>query len=53
MGQDGRGRPLLVAGTFYGRDNITRFLARVPTAAIPWNLYTLIEATKAANNGRV
>lgn len=36
MAQDARGRP-----TFYGRQDIARFLARVPVSAIPWREYTL------------
>src|ERR1700722_17816011 len=31
MAQDGRGRP-----TYYGRQDISRFLANVPVEAIPW-----------------
>ncbi len=36
MAQDHRGRP-----TYYGRKDISNFLARVPTHAIPWREYTL------------
>lgn len=36
MAQDARGR-----ATYYGRPDITRFLARVPVGAIPWREYTL------------
>jgi len=36
MAQDGRGRP-----TYYGRPDISRFLAGVPMEAIPWREYTL------------
>jgi hypothetical protein len=36
MGEDGQGRP-----TYYGRSDITRFLARVHKSAIPWKRYTL------------
>lgn len=35
MAQDGRGRP-----TYFGRDDLTRFLARLPLRAIPWKRYT-------------
>jgi hypothetical protein len=36
MAQDGRGCP-----TFYGRQDIARFLSRVPLSAIPWREYTI------------
>lgn len=36
MAQDHHGRP-----TYYGRPDISRFLARVPVGAIPWREYTL------------
>jgi hypothetical protein len=36
MSQDSRGRP-----TYYGRDDIARFLASVPLRAIPWREYTI------------
>jgi hypothetical protein len=36
MAQDGRGRP-----SYYGRSDISGFLARVPVNAIPWKRYTL------------
>jgi hypothetical protein len=36
MAQDGSGRP-----TYYGRQDISRFLANVPMRAIPWREYTL------------
>jgi hypothetical protein len=36
MAQDGRGVP-----TYYGRPDISRFLASVPLRAIPWREYTL------------
>ncbi len=36
MSQDLRGRP-----TYYGRDDIARFLASVPLRAIPWREYTI------------
>jgi hypothetical protein len=36
MGEDGAGRV-----TYYGRQDITRFLTRVPKAAIPWKTYTI------------
>jgi hypothetical protein len=36
MAQDHRGRP-----TYYGRADISRFLARVPIRTIPWREYTL------------
>jgi hypothetical protein len=36
MAQDGSGRP-----TYYGRHDISRFLASVPMRAIPWREYTL------------
>lgn len=35
MAQDSRGR-----ATFYGRADLTRFLARVPLRAIPWKRYS-------------
>lgn len=36
MAQDGRGRP-----TYYGRQDIARFLSGVPLQAIPWREYTI------------
>jgi hypothetical protein len=36
MAQDSAGRP-----TYYGRKDISRFLATVPMRAIPWREYTL------------
>lgn len=36
MAQDSRGQ-----ATYYGRDDIARFLANVPLSAIPWREYTL------------
>ena len=36
MSQDIRGR-----ATYFGRRDISNFLARVPTSAIPWKRYTL------------
>ena len=36
MAQDHRGRP-----TYYGRRDISRFLASVPVQAIPWREYAL------------
>jgi hypothetical protein len=36
MAQDSSGRP-----TYYGRQDISRFLASVPLRAIPWREYTL------------
>lgn len=36
MAQDSRGR-----ATYYGRQDISRFLASVPLHAIPWREYTL------------
>lgn len=35
MAQDHNGR-----ATYYGRQDISRFLSRVPTRAIPWREYT-------------
>jgi hypothetical protein len=35
MAQDHSGRP-----TYYGREDISRFLSRVPLRAIPWREYT-------------
>lgn len=35
MAQDSRGIP-----TYYGRNDIVRFLASVPMEAIPWKRYT-------------
>jgi hypothetical protein len=35
MSQDGRGRP-----TYWGRQDIVRFLARVPVAALPWRRFS-------------
>jgi len=36
MAQDSRGR-----ASYYGRDDISRFLSRTPLRAIPWKRYTL------------
>jgi hypothetical protein len=36
MAQDGRGSP-----TYYGRPDLSRFLANTPLGAIPWRHYTL------------
>ena len=36
MAQDSKGRP-----TYYGRDDIARFLASVPLRAISWREYTI------------
>ena len=36
MAQDGRGTP-----TYYGRPDLSRFLANVPVRAIPWREYSL------------
>jgi hypothetical protein len=36
MAQDPGGRP-----TFYGRQDIARFLSGVPLSAIPWREYTI------------
>lgn len=36
MAQDARGIP-----TYYGRQDISRFLANVPIETIPWRQYTL------------
>ena len=36
MGQDNRGR-----ANYYGRQDIVRFLAKVPLRAIPWREYTI------------
>lgn len=36
MAQDPRGTP-----TYYGRQDISRFLSRVPLSAIPWKEYDI------------
>lgn len=36
MAQNGQGRP-----TYYGRQDIARFMSRVPLRAIPWKEYTI------------
>jgi hypothetical protein len=36
MSQDGRGRP-----SFYGRQDIAKFLSNVPVEALPWRRATL------------
>ena len=36
MAQDGEGVP-----TYYGRDDIVRFMAKVPFEAVPWKEYTV------------
>lgn len=38
MAQDARGVP-----TYYGRRDLSRFLANVPVQAIPWKKYTLTQ----------
>ncbi len=35
MAQDGAGTP-----TYYGRQDISRFMAHVPLSSIPWKKYT-------------
>lgn len=36
MAQDGRGRP-----TYYGRRDLSQFMASVPLRAVPWKRYTI------------
>jgi len=36
MAQDGRGRP-----TYYGRRDLSQFMANVPLRNVPWRRYTL------------
>lgn len=36
MAQDGRGRP-----TYYGRRDLSQFMARVPLQVVPWRTYTV------------
>ncbi len=36
MAQDSRGRP-----TYFGRDDIAKFMSKVPLHAVPWKEYTL------------
>ena len=36
MAQDGRGRP-----TYYGREDIARFMAKVPLRAVRWKQFTI------------
>jgi hypothetical protein len=36
MAQDGRGKP-----TYFGRQDIAKFMASVPIQAIPWKEYTI------------
>ena len=36
MAQDSRGVP-----TYYGRQDVARFMANVPMSAIPWKEYTI------------
>ena len=36
MGQDSQGVP-----TYYGRQDISRFMANVPLEAVPWSEFTL------------
>lgn len=36
MAQDSRGVP-----TYYGRQDISRFLSRIPVSAIPWREYSM------------
>lgn len=38
MAQDSRGKP-----TYYGRSDLSKFLANVPLSAIPWKEYTFSE----------
>jgi hypothetical protein len=39
MSQDARGTP-----TFYGRDDIVRFMARVSLSRVPWKRYRITDA---------
>lgn len=36
MAQDSRGTP-----TYYGRDDIAHFMAKVPLSSVPWKEYTI------------
>lgn len=36
MAQDSRGTP-----AYYGRDDIARFMAKVPLSSVPWKEYTI------------
>lgn len=36
MAQDSRGRP-----TYYGRNDLSRFMANVPLQNVPWRRYTI------------
>ncbi|KAF0098947.1 MAG: hypothetical protein FD144_4022 [Rhodospirillaceae bacterium] len=36
MAQDGRGRP-----TYFGRRDLSQFMANVPLRAVPWKRYTI------------
>lgn len=36
MAQDGRGRP-----TYFGRRDLSQFMASVPLRAVPWKRYTI------------
>jgi hypothetical protein len=36
MAQDGRGRP-----TYFGRRDLSKFMANVPLRAVPWRRYTV------------
>lgn len=36
MAQDSRGRP-----TYYGRNDLSRFMANVPERNVPWRRYTI------------
>ncbi len=36
MAQDSRGRP-----TYYGRNDLSRFMANVPLQNVPWQRYTI------------
>lgn len=36
MAQDGRGRP-----TYFGRRDLSQFMANVPLQAVPWKRYTI------------
>ena len=36
MAQDGQGRP-----TYFGRRDLSQFMANVPLQAVPWKRYTI------------
>jgi hypothetical protein len=36
MAQDGHGKP-----TYYGRHDLSRFMASIPVRAVPWRHYTI------------